>query len=251
MFKIKVEGRSKHTFDLQWRFFRLWDHFEKYGWARQVTDGNIIWRKRFACWITKATNTHTYIHWHSKYVNLITFHSNIIFAKASHYYVIRISSLLYWRNMKTWLHVSAQIEVDIKPIKILRGRGVALTTHPHLAPRLNSPSESSWPVLGQILLYGRNSHKSVIISRKALLSQILDRTEFAKINMNKTVQNIFYYLIFLVYKNMTWVIIYRWFITVDTRCVEHYAWGFSSTHQDGLRSYMQSHILWKYLFCDR
>jgi hypothetical protein len=30
---------------------------EKYGTARQATDDNIILRMRFACWITKATDT--------------------------------------------------------------------------------------------------------------------------------------------------------------------------------------------------
>ena len=30
---------------------------EKYGRTRQATDGNIRRRMRFACWITKATNT--------------------------------------------------------------------------------------------------------------------------------------------------------------------------------------------------
>ena len=30
---------------------------EKYGTARQATDNNIIRRMRFACWITKATDT--------------------------------------------------------------------------------------------------------------------------------------------------------------------------------------------------
>jgi hypothetical protein len=39
---------------------------EKYGTARQATD-DIIWRMRFACWITKATDTH------SEYVVLIAF----------------------------------------------------------------------------------------------------------------------------------------------------------------------------------
>jgi hypothetical protein len=32
---------------------------EKYGTARQATDGNIIWRMRFACCIIKATDTHS------------------------------------------------------------------------------------------------------------------------------------------------------------------------------------------------
>jgi hypothetical protein len=36
---------------------RLWDNVEKYGTAGQTTDGNIIRRMRFACWITKATDT--------------------------------------------------------------------------------------------------------------------------------------------------------------------------------------------------
>jgi hypothetical protein len=40
---------------------------EKYGRAGQATDDNIIRRMRFACWITKATDTH------SEYVILIAF----------------------------------------------------------------------------------------------------------------------------------------------------------------------------------
>jgi hypothetical protein len=40
---------------------------EKYGRARLATDNNIIRRMRFACWITKATDTH------SEYVILIAF----------------------------------------------------------------------------------------------------------------------------------------------------------------------------------
>jgi len=38
---------------------------EKYGRDEQVTDGYIVWRMRFACWINKATNTR------SEYVILI------------------------------------------------------------------------------------------------------------------------------------------------------------------------------------
>ena len=40
---------------------------EKYGRAGQATDDNIIRRMRFACWITKTTDTH------SEYVILIAF----------------------------------------------------------------------------------------------------------------------------------------------------------------------------------
>ena len=32
---------------------------KKYGGAGEATDDNIIWRMRFACWITKATHTHS------------------------------------------------------------------------------------------------------------------------------------------------------------------------------------------------
>jgi hypothetical protein len=45
----------------------LWDNVENYGTARQATDDNIIWRMRFACWVTKAIDTH------SEYVILIAF----------------------------------------------------------------------------------------------------------------------------------------------------------------------------------
>ena len=32
-----------------------WKHFAQ---PEQATDGNIIWRVHFACWITKDTHTH-------------------------------------------------------------------------------------------------------------------------------------------------------------------------------------------------
>jgi len=40
---------------------------EKHGAAGQTTDGNIMWRVRIVCWVTKATDTHT------EYVILIAF----------------------------------------------------------------------------------------------------------------------------------------------------------------------------------
>jgi hypothetical protein len=46
---------------------RLRDNVEKCGAATQATDDNIIRRMRFACWITKATDTH------SEYVRCIAF----------------------------------------------------------------------------------------------------------------------------------------------------------------------------------
>jgi hypothetical protein len=46
---------------------RLSDNVEKYGTARQATVDKVRRRMRFACWITKATDTH------SEYVILIAF----------------------------------------------------------------------------------------------------------------------------------------------------------------------------------
>jgi hypothetical protein len=46
---------------------RLWDNVEKYGTAREPTDDNIIRHMRFACWVTKATDTR------SKRIMLIAF----------------------------------------------------------------------------------------------------------------------------------------------------------------------------------
>jgi hypothetical protein len=60
---------------------------EKYGRARQATDDNIIRRMRFACWITKATDTH------SEYVILIAFDGNSGYANAPQCYVGEEKSL--------------------------------------------------------------------------------------------------------------------------------------------------------------
>jgi hypothetical protein len=63
--KIKAHILCSITFSR--KSWRLWDNVEKYGTARQVTDNNIIRRMRFACWVTKATDTN------SEYVILIDF----------------------------------------------------------------------------------------------------------------------------------------------------------------------------------
>jgi len=46
------------------------DNVEKYGIARQATDDHVVWLMRFACGITKATDTH------SEYEVLRLFHGN-------------------------------------------------------------------------------------------------------------------------------------------------------------------------------
>jgi hypothetical protein len=62
VFQTKVVEKSKHilcSITFFWESCRLWDNVEKYGAARQATDDNIIRRMRLACWITKATDTHS------------------------------------------------------------------------------------------------------------------------------------------------------------------------------------------------
>jgi hypothetical protein len=56
-------------------------YVEKYGRAREATDDNIIRRMRFACWVTKATDTH------SEYVTLIAFPRNNGYANAPQCYI--------------------------------------------------------------------------------------------------------------------------------------------------------------------
>jgi hypothetical protein len=61
MFQTKVVQKIKtHILCSMYCFrklWRLWGNGEKCGRARQVTDDNIIRRMRFACWVTKATDT--------------------------------------------------------------------------------------------------------------------------------------------------------------------------------------------------
>jgi hypothetical protein len=45
---IKFSPENRAVYEIMWK---------KYGTARQATDDNIVRRMRFACWITKATDT--------------------------------------------------------------------------------------------------------------------------------------------------------------------------------------------------
>jgi len=55
--------------------------WKKYGRARQATDDNLIWRMRFACWITSAADT--------QHTQNMLFQSNNGFANTPTGYVIR------------------------------------------------------------------------------------------------------------------------------------------------------------------
>jgi hypothetical protein len=63
--KIKSQILCSITFSR--KSCRLWDNVEKYGTAGQATDGSIIGRMRFTCWIPNVTETP------SEYVILIAF----------------------------------------------------------------------------------------------------------------------------------------------------------------------------------
>jgi hypothetical protein len=55
----------------------LINNVEKYGRARQATDDNIVWCTLFACWISKAADTHP------EYLTLIAFPQQIYLGEAS------------------------------------------------------------------------------------------------------------------------------------------------------------------------
>ena len=63
MFQDKVVEKIKTQFYIQYFFFRkscrLWDNVEKYGRGRQPTDDSVTRHMRIACWLTKATDTHS------------------------------------------------------------------------------------------------------------------------------------------------------------------------------------------------
>ena len=54
--------------------------------ARQTIDGNVIWRMRVECLITKATDTHL------EYLILLLFHGNNGYTNAPQCYFIRTLS---------------------------------------------------------------------------------------------------------------------------------------------------------------
>jgi hypothetical protein len=67
--KICRENQNPHCklINVFPKLCRLRDNVKKYGSANQATDNNIIWRMHLACWVNKATDTH------SEYIILIDF----------------------------------------------------------------------------------------------------------------------------------------------------------------------------------
>jgi hypothetical protein len=62
-FRENWQKKSKHTYSVQslsfWKSCHSWGNVEKYGRARQAADNNVIRCMHTACWITRATDTHS------------------------------------------------------------------------------------------------------------------------------------------------------------------------------------------------
>jgi hypothetical protein len=123
-------------------FFRilrgLWYNVEKYGRTGQATDDNIMRRMRFACCVTKATDTHSdyvtliafarqqWLHQHASmlaytYVACLVLFSFLLFIIASHFKNVSLVWLLYY-------------VVTIERIFSFRFRRVRLTREKRLLP---------------------------------------------------------------------------------------------------------------------
>ena len=88
MFQIILQRKSKHAFYFQSLFFRK--SFHSWGNLKIIQPDRpqmTVWGTRIACWITKATNTH------SKYVILIAFYCNNGCTNAPRCYVTRTRTL--------------------------------------------------------------------------------------------------------------------------------------------------------------
>jgi hypothetical protein len=93
---------------------RLWNKVEKYGRARLATDDNIIRHVRFACWITKAADTH------SECVTLIAF-------QRQQWLCERASMLRYmYIACRVWMLNLAVCKLTIGPERVSTSCGVGL-----------------------------------------------------------------------------------------------------------------------------
>jgi hypothetical protein len=83
---------------------------EKYYKAKQSTEGNTIRRMRFACWIPKATNTH------SEYITLVAFPQQQWLSESAstlrHTY-LNCLVLIYWPRQYTInLHLKPSLQLN-------------------------------------------------------------------------------------------------------------------------------------------
>ena len=108
---------------------------ERYGTAGKATDHNVIWRMRFACWIPKASNTH------SEYVILIAFARQWWLQERA--YVLRytrtyVACLLVLLSTNTLL--SSQFLNTLNPysLRLERGRSGLRQLWAHFETRLGT-----------------------------------------------------------------------------------------------------------------
>jgi hypothetical protein len=100
MFQTKVVEKSKmhisYSITLFQKLCSLYDNVEKYCWAWQATDYNIIWCMHIAYWIPKATNTH------SQYVILIAFPMQQWLHECTSMLCNLYTTILCLRNKPVW-----------------------------------------------------------------------------------------------------------------------------------------------------
>ena len=83
------------------KLYRLLENAEKYCRARQATDDSIIRRMRIACWITKATNTH------SEYVILSRFTTAKMVARAHRNVTLYVHCIVLYSYLFQSKHTDA------------------------------------------------------------------------------------------------------------------------------------------------
>jgi hypothetical protein len=79
-----------------WKSYRLWDNVQKHDTAGQATDDDITRRMRFACWISKATDTHR------EYVILICVSAIMVARKRFDITFVHTLPLLLLSLFKNW-----------------------------------------------------------------------------------------------------------------------------------------------------
>jgi len=110
--KPKTHILSSVTFLL--KLCHLWDNVKKFGRDRKATDDNITRRILFACWITKATNTHS------------EYERDIVFARQK--YSCERASMLYLNyifSLVFSIHKSLSSELSTEELTALESHYVA------------------------------------------------------------------------------------------------------------------------------
>jgi hypothetical protein len=122
MCKIKVVDKIKTHFILNKLYLKIVlfvRYVEKYGRARQAAVDNIIRRMRFACWITKATDTLRIFNTHC-------------FSTATMVKRTRFNVTFYVQCLSSYLYPNVRIfvESNLPSMSVHRSPGRQLDTEP-------------------------------------------------------------------------------------------------------------------------